>query len=150
MLVKIVDGSAQNYSLSQLKTDNPNTSFPVNMTADQLEGFDCYEAVYTEVPTINSATQKIVTSSVATLIDDVWTFAHSAENLSTDEKSVVDSNAAYGVREKRDALLAETDYLALSDNTLTDEMKTYRQSLRDITSLSSFPHLEDSDWPEKP
>jgi hypothetical protein len=37
------------------------------------------------------------------------------------------------VREKRNELLAETDYLALSDNTLSDEMTTYRQALRDIT-----------------
>ena len=37
------------------------------------------------------------------------------------------------VREKRNELLAETDYLALSDNTLSAEMATYRQALRDIT-----------------
>ena len=37
------------------------------------------------------------------------------------------------VREKRNELLAETDYLALSDNTLSAEMTTYRQELRDIT-----------------
>ena len=37
------------------------------------------------------------------------------------------------VRAKRNELLAETDYLALSDNTLSAEMTTYRQELRDIT-----------------
>ena len=37
------------------------------------------------------------------------------------------------IRSKRNALLKETDYLALSDNTLSDEMKSYRQALRDIT-----------------
>lgn len=34
----------------------------------------------------------------------------------------------------RNGLLQETDYLASSDRTLSDNMKTYRQSLRDMTS----------------
>jgi len=36
------------------------------------------------------------------------------------------------IRQLRNAKLANTDYLALNDNTLTDEMKEYRQGLRDI------------------
>tara|TARA_B100001939_G_scaffold330317_1_gene327369 strand:- start:126 stop:347 length:222 start_codon:yes stop_codon:yes gene_type:complete len=43
------------------------------------------------------------------------------------------------VREHRNRLLAETDYLALSDVTMSDNMKTYRQALRDIPQQSSFP-----------
>jgi hypothetical protein len=42
--------------------------------------------------------------------------------------------AMSSLRQKRDALLKSTDYLALSDNTLSAEMSTYRQSLRDITN----------------
>jgi len=38
------------------------------------------------------------------------------------------------LRQKRNSLLAETDYLALSDNTLADNIKTYRQELRDLTN----------------
>ena len=37
------------------------------------------------------------------------------------------------IRQKRDSLLKATDHFALSDNTLSDEMKLYRQALRDIT-----------------
>ena len=37
------------------------------------------------------------------------------------------------LRKKRDILLQETDYLALADLTMSDDMKTYRQALRDIT-----------------
>lgn len=58
--------------------------------------------------------------------------------------------AAADNREKRNQLLAETDYFALSDVTLTAEMTTYRQALRDITSHSNWPNLSDSDWPTKP
>ena len=36
------------------------------------------------------------------------------------------------IREIRNQKLSETDYLAMSDNTMSEEMKTYRQSMRDI------------------
>jgi hypothetical protein len=36
------------------------------------------------------------------------------------------------IREIRNEKLFETDYFAMSDNTMSDEMKTYRQSMRDI------------------
>ena len=52
------------------------------------------------------------------------------------------------LRARRNRLIAETDYLALSDATLTDDMTTYRQALRDINLHENFPHLQDSDWPE--
>jgi prophage maintenance system killer protein len=61
-----------------------------------------------------------------------------------------DDRAAEANRNKRNALLAETDYLALSDNTMSAEMTTYRQALRDITTHANWPNLEDADWPTKP
>ena len=55
------------------------------------------------------------------------------------------------LRQKRDRLLAETDYLALSDNTLSAEMTTYRQALRDITNgLSTVEDVNNVVWPTKP
>jgi len=55
------------------------------------------------------------------------------------------------VRLKRNALLAETDHLALSDNTLTTEMTTYRQSLRDITNnVTTLNDIDGITWPTKP
>lgn len=44
--------------------------------------------------------------------------------------------------------MAETDYLALSDTTLTPEMTAYRQALRDITTQEGFPY--NVVWPVKP
>ena len=58
--------------------------------------------------------------------------------------------AASDNRAKRNQLIAETDFFALTDVTLTAEMTTYRQALRDITSHSNWPNLSDSDWPTKP
>tara|TARA_R100001480_G_scaffold153059_1_gene155739 strand:+ start:405 stop:701 length:297 start_codon:yes stop_codon:yes gene_type:complete len=55
------------------------------------------------------------------------------------------------LRMKRNSLLAETDYLALLDNTLTDSMNTYRQNLRDLTNgLSTVEDVNNVTWPTKP
>jgi len=54
------------------------------------------------------------------------------------------------LRKQRNTLLAETDYMALSDVTMSDAWKNYRQELRDITK--TFKSMSDKDFkfPEKP
>ena len=55
------------------------------------------------------------------------------------------------IRTERTRLLGETDHHALSDQTLSDDMKTYRKSLRDLPSdQSSKPKYSDITWPTKP
>ena len=55
------------------------------------------------------------------------------------------------LRQKRNALLAETDYMALGDVTMTDAWKTYRQALRDITSQTPTDDaLSNITFPTKP
>ena len=60
-------------------------------------------------------------------------------------------DALYSIRVKRDRLIAETDYLALSDQTLSAEMSTYRQALRDITNgITTVEQANNVTWPTKP
>ena len=55
------------------------------------------------------------------------------------------------LRKQRDKLLAETDYMALGDVTLSDAWKTYRQALRDITGTTpSDDALSNITFPTKP
>ena len=55
------------------------------------------------------------------------------------------------IRAERTRLLAETDHLALSDQTLSADMKTYRTKLRDLPSeQSSKTKYSDITWPTKP
>ena len=65
-------------------------------------------------------------------------------------QATLDASTAKGHRNTRASLLAETDFYALSDVTMTDAMTAYRQALRDLPSHSNWPDLEDSDWPTKP
>ena len=50
-------------------------------------------------------------------------------------------------RAERNALLAKTDFYALSDVTMSDAIKTYRQELRDLPAHEDWP---DVDFPTKP
>ena len=55
------------------------------------------------------------------------------------------------LRLTRNNLLKDTDHLALSDQTLSDDMRTYRQSLRDITNgLTTVEDVNSVTWPTKP
>ena len=47
------------------------------------------------------------------------------------------------IRDLRNQKLFETDYLAMSDNTMSDEMKNYRQSMRDIPQDYSEADYDD-------
>ena len=61
------------------------------------------------------------------------------------------NRAIADLRGRRNRLLAETDFYALSDNTLSDEMKQYRKDLRDITiGLSTVEDVNNVIWPTKP
>jgi hypothetical protein len=52
------------------------------------------------------------------------------------------------LREERNQMLAETDWWASSDITMTDAQTNYRQALRDITN--TYSNLDDVVWPTKP
>ena len=65
-------------------------------------------------------------------------------------QATLDAATAERNRTTRDEKLAETDFYALSDVTMSAEMTTYRQALRDITTHANWPNLEDADWPTKP
>ena len=68
-----------------------------------------------------------------------------AWNAGAFDRSIAD------LRQKRDRLLAATDYLALSDQTLSAEMSTYRQALRDITNgLTTVEQVNAVVFPTKP
>ena len=55
------------------------------------------------------------------------------------------------LRAKRNKILQDTDHYALSDQTLSDDMRTYRQSLRDITNgLTTVEDVNSVTWPTKP
>ncbi len=61
------------------------------------------------------------------------------------------ARAQANLRSRRDVLLAATDFYALSDVTMSDDMKTYRQELRDLPSgKDTVAKCDDATFPTKP
>ena len=56
------------------------------------------------------------------------------------------------IRTERNFLLADSDWTQMPDYTseTKESWAIYRQALRDITTHTNFPNLEDADWPVKP
>ena len=78
------------------------------------------------------------------------------EEAQRDAEELAWSNGAFdrameNLRDQRNSKLAETDYLALSDQTLSADMNAYRQELRDITNgLTTVEEVNAVVFPTKP
>ena len=96
------------------------------------------------------------------IIHDLATNKTTVVNYTDEEQDIYDAkvtawtNAAparrmVDLRQKRDELLAETDWMGNSDLTMSDSWKTYRQALRDITDTTpSDDALSNITFPTKP
>jgi hypothetical protein len=147
MLVKVENNEIvdQNYSISKLKRDNPNVSFSKTISEETLNSYGAYTVVAHSRPVYNSKIEHL--ESTVQSIDGVWTRTWT-------KVALPDSQCAGNNRIERDRLLADSDWTQMNDSPLSNEDKTawatYRQELRDITSHSNWPNLEDADWPTKP
>jgi len=150
----------------QWRAANPNTSFPRVWSQDTLD-FLNLDAVLRSPAATTTQYQTSVRDGVVQDANGNWVENYVARDMfadTTDEDGVtttkaeheaayqatLDAKTAESNRTKRDKLLAETDWMALSDVTMSTEMTTYRQALRDITNHANWPNLQDADWPVKP
>ena len=142
---------------SQLRADNPNTSFPKQITADILDGFG-YDPVLNGPAATTSGPYEVSTRDGVEEIKNQWftkfivgpVFADSDEEAAYRTK--VDNQAASSVRSDRDRKLAASDWTVLADSPLTTAKKTtwktYRTALRNISAAEGFPHT--MEWPTEP
>tara|TARA_X000001382_G_scaffold39306_2_gene26244 strand:+ start:2419 stop:2907 length:489 start_codon:yes stop_codon:yes gene_type:complete len=149
-------------SQGQVRAQHPNTSLPRVWGADTLAFLNVDPVLPGAQPT-PSTYQRVERQGVEKIGDnwhEKWTavemFSDTTEDGVTTTKAeheaayqaTLDAALATTERAKRDALLAETDYLALSDTTLSSAMTTYRQQLREVPQQSEFPAT--ISWPTKP
>ena len=74
-----------------------------------------------------------------------------ADNAETAYNNAAPARALARLRDRRNRLLAETDFYGNSDVTMSDDMKTYRQALRDLPSgKDTGDNCENATWPTKP
>ena len=178
--VKITNGAVAKYpySTGQLSGDNPNVSFPRNIPLEIMRRYGMRPVTTEAMPDYDPLTQKVVTATTPTrnvvrlmteadatdpitnevntdlvgtpIYGNDWVLTRTVVDLTADEITANDAATAETNRKKRNDLLAETDYFALTDVTMDAAMTSYRQALRDITTHSNWPNLADGDWPIKP
>ena len=178
--VKITNGAVAKYpySTGQLRRDNPNVSFPRNIPVEIMRRYGMRPVTTEAMPDYDPLTQKVTTATTPTrnvvrlmteedatdpitnevnadligtpIYGNDWVLTRTVVDLTADEIAEVNAATAEANRQKRNTLLSETDYFALSDVIMSDSMQLYRQKLRDITSHANWPNLADDDWPVKP
>ena len=134
------------YSIGLLRKENPNTSFPKQVSAADMAAFNVYPVTET-FPTVGDG-QHLVKVWTPTLSGDDWILDHQAVDLTDEEIAEATAVLAANAREQRDALLAATDFYALSDVSMSEAMTTYRSDLRSVPTLNGFPN--DFEWPTAP
>ena len=156
-----------------IKTKEELIAANKNMSMPKVWGEGVYEALGIDVvfetpqPSASGAYKTVVRNGVEQNAKDQWVQAWVEQDMFADTtvddvtttkaeheaayQARLDADAAAAVRSQRDGLLVETDWMGLSDVTMSSDWATYRQALRDITTHSNFPHnLTEDDWPEKP
>jgi len=156
LLVKTSNGQVEQfpYTLGDLRRDNPQTSFPKKIGDAILASYGIFHVMPSQQPEHDPLVQTVVRDAEPhnneTAVDEEtgetyetgrWFIGYTVVNKPQDQ-------AEQAVRNKRDRLLQDTDWQALSDNTMGEAMTTYRQALRDVPDQDGFPFSVV--WPTKP
>ena len=150
MFVKATNGTVDTfpYNIGQLRRDNPNTSFPRVVPETTMAAYNMFPVERDVDPSFDPLTQKVEVAATPVLTNGKWVLPKTVVALTATEIADMTAAKAQGVRNQRDKLIADTDWMALSDSILTPAWATYRQALRDVTAQAGFPHTVD--WPVKP
>lgn len=146
--IKITSGQQEPYSIGKLRRDNPNVSFPKIVPDHILNEYSVYTVVTAEQPTFDEVTQVCTRNDVATDVAGQWTYEWTVRDKTAEEMQTYVDGLANAARSKRDGLLAATDWSANTDVVISDEMKAYRQALRDVPQQAGFP--DNITWPVNP
>ena len=149
----------------QIRSDHPNTSLPKVWTEATCDGLGIDPVLASPQPAPSGDYKVVVRDGVEQDANSNWVYAWTEQDMFTeytdDEGNTVTVQAqkdaydaantaalAASERATRDELLKATDHYGLSDVTMSDEMTTYRQALRDVPQQETFP--SSITWPEKP
>jgi len=138
------------YTFGDLRKDNPNVSFPKNITSGIMNKYGMVGVLEGPKPTL-TANQRSQRNALPTKQDGgYWMIEYTAVDLTAEEITARDNATAANNRSRRDELLKDTDHYGLSDVAMSQEMIDYRAALRNLPEHDNWPNLSDSDWPTKP
>ncbi len=128
----------------EFRKRHKNTSFSRLLDEELLDAFDTdivFEGPQKQGPPPYSYTYRDGVEKIG----DKW---YTKYTIGQRDKEPIDNQYAENIRNRRDQLIKESDWRAVSDRKLEPEWKEYRQALRDITKQEGFPH--DVKWPTDP
>lgn len=135
------------YSIDQLKADNPQTSFPSEISDQLLAEWYVYRVETTTKPQADYTKNVLELDPI--LNEGVWTQQWSVVDATQSEIDQRTAEEAESVRMIRNDLLIACDWTQLKDS--PDSLivwQPYRQALRDITNQPGFPW--NVEWPTQP
>jgi hypothetical protein len=137
------------YTLTDLKRDNPETSFPKDMSSFDTAPWYCYPVQDAPPPAVDY-TQNL-TMGEPILVDGVWTQTWVVTPASPEEIAAREADMRSANKQQASALLSETDYTDLpntADKILNiSDILAYREILR-LIALN--PPVTVAEWPTKP
>jgi hypothetical protein len=145
----------------EIRRDNPNMSIPRVWNDDVCDALNVDPVLAGAQPTPGQY-QTVVRDGIEQDDAGNWVekwvvadmFADGDDGTKAEKEAAyqatLDANTALEKRNIRNGKLLRTDFWGMSDMTMSSEMATYRQALRDITTHENWPNLEDADWPTEP
>jgi hypothetical protein len=159
-----VRSSGELKSQGEIRKLNPNVSLPKVWNSNVYDTLGIDPVLETPKPDTTGDYKIVVRDGAEQDANSKWVqkwverdmFSDTTEDGVTTTKAEheaayqtrLDTEAAERVRSERDQKLKVTDWMGLSDVTMSAEWATYRQSLRDITAQDGFPHTVT--WPDEP
>jgi hypothetical protein len=150
MWAKVSDGVvlAYPYGPSELRKDNPNVSFPGNLSLSAMEDWGIVPVVPRDLPEHNPVTQDCVRINPVFNGTD-WVETWEVKEADPEVVTVRSEEFAARLRAERNNLLSQCDWTQLQDAPVNRlAWANYRQSLRDIPNQAEFPLSVV--WPAKP
>jgi hypothetical protein len=130
------------YTLEELRSDNPRTSFPAILSEEELAVWGVFNVDEQGPPTFNEATESIEIGA-PTYLDGKWVAEWIVTPAGTEEVERRTAAQAHLIRTERNSVLAFTDYSQLPDYPGSTEDKVaftqFRQALREVPQQSDFP-----------
>ena len=157
---------------AELRAANKNMSFPKTWNSSTLDALNVDPVLVAPAPTASAEYRSVVRNGAVQDSKGNWVYAWIEQDMFTeyedeegntitvqaqkDAKTARDAanetsriaNLALSERAQRNFLLSETDHYGLSDVTMPDDIKIYRQALRDVPQQEGFPST--ITWPTKP
>jgi len=159
-----VRSSGEVKNQGEIRKLNPNVSLPKVWNSNVYETLGIDPVFETPKPDTTGDYKVVVRNGVEQDSNNNWVqawverdmFSDTTEDGVTTTKAEheaayqtrLDADAADSVRAERETKLKASDWMALSDVTMTAEWSTYRQALRDVPEQAGFPHTVT--WPTEP